>query len=235
MNTHVMIDIETLSTRADAAIASIGAVVFEPSPTPPESFEQEFYQTIDLQSSMDSGGRVDGDTISWWMRQSEEARRPLMKCGVRLAKALQELTEFLAPFEDLWLWSYGANFDGVILREAYARLCMEAPWTYRQEMCFRTLIRVAPPELNARPEGPHTPHNALSDARQQASLCAPMLYWAGGLSTTNKEQQSRLNELSSRDIDTLASEDSELMDECVGCNLDTGPQPECPACCAFCG
>ena len=50
MTVHVMIDLETMSTRSNASICSIGAVKFEGS-----TILDKFYCTIDLKSCKDGG------------------------------------------------------------------------------------------------------------------------------------------------------------------------------------
>jgi len=38
-----------------------------------------FYQAVDLSSSMSAGGTVNGETIKWWLCQSNEARATIAK------------------------------------------------------------------------------------------------------------------------------------------------------------
>ena len=64
MTVNVMVDLETMSSRADASICSIGAVKFEG-----KEILDTFYCTVDLKSCKDAGLRVSMDTVEWWSRQ----------------------------------------------------------------------------------------------------------------------------------------------------------------------
>ena len=72
-----MIDLETLSTAADAAILSIGIQPFDPRG---EGIDPAAGLVIhvDLQACMNAGLRVDASTIMWWMTQSDDARAALV-------------------------------------------------------------------------------------------------------------------------------------------------------------
>jgi hypothetical protein len=62
-NTHVMLDLETLSTAKDAAILQIAARVFDPEDG---VCGPEFNAFI-----RHPGGHVDVDTVLWWMQQAQ--------------------------------------------------------------------------------------------------------------------------------------------------------------------
>mgnify|MGYP006408929027 CR=1 FL=1 len=70
---HIMIDLETMGTRPDAPIISIGAVAFDAN-GPLDSF----YAGVNLGSSVNSGAKIDASTVLWWMQQSDEARAALV-------------------------------------------------------------------------------------------------------------------------------------------------------------
>ena len=110
----VMLDIETLSTQKDAAIASIGAVQFD---LRTGDLGVEFYQVIDLQSCTDAGLHFNGATVAWWLGQSHEARAALLVEG--RASLFETLEEFCHWFpNDGRCWGNGASFDCVITRNA---------------------------------------------------------------------------------------------------------------------
>lgn len=165
---HVMLDIETMGTGPDAAIVAIGAVKFDPflfhkgyavgKPT-------GFYAAIDLTSSMESGGVVDGGTVMWWLQQTGAARSALLD-GNPLELSLQHFSDWYGSDRNVPVWGNGATFDNVIVRRAYQRLGLDAPWSHRVDRCFRTLKNLfpgvePPPQIG-------TSHNALDDALWQA-------------------------------------------------------------------
>jgi Mesyanzhinovviridae exonuclease len=78
---HVMLDLETLGTEAGCVVVAIGAVAFDPMGAyvhPPDMTNlqsDEFYAVIDIQSCLDAGLRINGNTLYWWLQQSPDARR----------------------------------------------------------------------------------------------------------------------------------------------------------------
>ncbi len=169
----VMIDLETMSSASNAAIVSIGAVFFDE-----KAQHQCFYRVIDLKSDHEAGGRIDADTIMWWMRQTDQARSAINPDrAFRSHLVLQDFATWLANAgnnnPDLRVWGNGATFDNVVLRNCYMRHGSKAPWSYRGDRCFRTIKDMFPVE---KPEFGGTAHNALDDAINQAKwlqkICA---------------------------------------------------------------
>jgi hypothetical protein len=167
---HLMIDLLTMSTRASAAIVRIGAVAFDGS-----SILDEFDRGVTLGTAIETGGHVDGDTLEWWLYQEKAARMGLFhhpKEGLPSA-----LFSFAAWVGDLGevegVWGNGATFDNVVLTEAnvvlteaYLRLGLRRPWSYKVDRCFRTMRAMYPWVEEPPFEG--TEHKALDDARHQA-------------------------------------------------------------------
>lgn len=159
--THVMVDLETLSTAPNAAIISIGATVF----TKHEIIEV-FYSEVSLASNFDLGRNVSPSTINWWMRQSDEARQLFANNdkAPALPFVLGEFAGFCVKHQANWLWGNGATFDNVVLRTAFADCGVHFPVTYRGDMCYRT-VKSMYPDMGIQREGTH--HNALDDAMHQ--------------------------------------------------------------------
>lgn len=163
MNTnHIMIDLETLSTRMDAAILSIGAVRFGPDGVTQDAF----YRAITIDSNTAAGRHISGGTLAWWMGQSEEARAVFTDpAAVSMATALVDLRIWLG--EGAIVWGNGANFDISILESAYAGFGYVTPWKYGNVRCMRTIRRIAGADEVPKPEN-SCAHNALADAVWQA-------------------------------------------------------------------
>jgi len=161
---NFMVDLETMGNGPEAAIISIGVVGMD--------FENgelgdEFYAVVDLQSSIDNGGKVDPSTISWWMMQSEDARELFKMDGELLPSTLAKLALWLKQRSPKpKIWGHGATFDNVILSSAYKNAGLHRPWSYREDRCYRTIKAMFPgvPEM----EQIGTVHNALDDAKHQA-------------------------------------------------------------------
>ncbi len=72
MSTHGMIDLETLSTRPDATLLTLGAIKFDPySDAEPNA---GLYLRVDVDEQSALGRHVDENTLEWWGRQDEKIR-----------------------------------------------------------------------------------------------------------------------------------------------------------------
>lgn len=168
---NIMLDLETLSSRPDACIVAIGATRFSSDGSnldePGRGHRLKFYVAIDPRSAQDAGGRVDASTVQWWLNQSPEARAVFSDASpMPIAEALNRFAEFCSqPYGPPIVWGNGASFDNIVLRQAYERVGLEAPWSYRNERCYRTLKSLRP-DIPFEPVG--TAHHALDDAIAQA-------------------------------------------------------------------
>ena len=159
MTVHVMVDLETMSTRADAAICSIGAVKFEG-----DKILNKFYCTIDIKTCKDAGLRISKETVKWWSEQNKEAFRELTRNNIPLEDALDKFTEWFGP-KSLQIWGNGAVFDNTILSNAYFATGREPPWKCWDDRCYRTVKNLFNWIPADKREG--TYHNALDDAMYQ--------------------------------------------------------------------
>lgn len=168
---NLMIDLETFSTKPDAAIASIGAAFFEPQTG---TIGQCFYTAVDLKSAQLAGGRIDADTVTWWMKQSSSARAAITGDATDISLALSMLSEFIideCAANQVQVWGNGANFDNVILRTAYERSGIECPWKFFNDRDVRTIVELGRAVgFDPKKDLPFTGevHNALDDAIHQA-------------------------------------------------------------------
>ena len=106
---------ETMGSDSDAAVVAIGAVKFDPATG---KTGEEFYEVVDLQSSVDA--------VMWWMRQEDEARKKISEVkGVPLRDALVRFSEWFG--DDKPVWGDGATFDNVILSNAYSLTGLKRP------------------------------------------------------------------------------------------------------------
>ena len=159
---HVMIDIETMSTKQGTAIVSIGAVVFEPSKG--VLIGNDFYMELDWENQ---GRLIDESTLDWWSSQHREVQDAMygidsLECG------LSELNKWFPSHSTLW--SKGPHFDIAILENAYDGFDdLKAPWDFWGIRDYRTIEDLYgyggfKPVNDANPNK----HNALEDAKVQA-------------------------------------------------------------------
>lgn len=135
MMNNVMVDLETLDNKPTSAIVSIGAVHFGPN-----GYDEgnNFYRIEYQQSCIDAGLTLSGDTIKWWMRQSDRARGVYAHEGDHLAQVL---------------------IDNAILSNAYSVMKLDQPWLLWNDRCYRTIASLHPRQRFQ--QGVH--HNAFDD------------------------------------------------------------------------
>ena len=170
-NKHVMLDIETMSSNSNAALAQIGACVFS---VHDGSISSEFKCNVSVGDCRELGMHVDPNTEKWWSQQDPAAIASIM------AEPRETPRVALASFRAWYppgavVWSH-ATFDAVIMQNAYARLDWKCPWHFRDARDLRTITglfafggRKVPAELWER-EGVH--HDALHNARYQVKIAS---------------------------------------------------------------
>lgn len=166
---HVMLDLETLSTRCDAAIIQIAAARFNPiAGTVCESGAFNVYVKV-------SPGHIDLNTVAWWMQQGVAAQvgKAVQDHGVALGVALSRLRDWLCepqglPDPSLCVWAHGATFDLPILTYHYGLMSLDVPWHYRAPRDTRTLYDLTPGGMPELPSDDTRKHDALYDATLQA-------------------------------------------------------------------
>ena len=166
-----MIDLETLSTRANATILSIGATKF----TLGEGIIDKFYCNIDAKSCKAVGLHVDKSTIEWWMQQSKAARDALLDNQITITDALTNFTAWIGK-DKIMPWGNGASFDITIMESAYLAIGQQAPWRFSNIMCYRTvmnLMGLSNAKIRAAENDTH--HHALDDAISQTNTLIGIL------------------------------------------------------------
>jgi len=161
-----MLDLETLSSKSNAVIVSMGAVYFGGDKT-----GKTFYRVLDDLEQQEVGRHISQDTLKWWAGQSEEAQKVLYAKGISATAALEEFSEFLGD-KNIRVWGNGADFDNIILGSLYDDLSLKRPWSYSNNRCFRTIKNILSADAPAR-KGTH--HNALDDAIYQAEWAIALL------------------------------------------------------------
>jgi DNA polymerase III epsilon subunit-like protein len=177
---HIMIDIETLGTTPGSAILSVGAVPFDERGV---QIEEGRHWAIDPKSCAAAGLTIDLDTVAWWMGQSDEARAAAFGMeGRHLNSVLNSLRDWFTYQKGEKVWCHGATFDVPLLDAAYRATGIDAPWTFYNVRCTRTLYDLAGISPD-RSQGVH--HNALNDAIVQAEAAVLAMsklgYWNRGI------------------------------------------------------
>jgi len=182
---NIMLDLETMGNGHRAAIASIGAVAFEPRTG---ELGAEYYVVCDLTDAEKLGFTFTGSTISWWLQQPAAAREALisdlMNPPVPITYVLARFAEWIQKqSKEPLIWGNGVLFDNRIIRDAFELVGLKVPWSHRGDRDVRTLVQLAREsgfekrQFEATSDlvadgGTEVLHNALHDARRQARYCS---------------------------------------------------------------
>lgn len=164
----IMLDIETMGTRATSMIVQIGACYFD---RVTGEIGDTFKVNINHSEKPDRF-TVDWHTIAWWLQQSPEAQASITDGEeLNMKEALTLLNEFIKPSR--CLWSH-ATFDVPVLLNAYNVCNLHFPIHYTKMRDIRTLMDIKDHNKGTAPrEGTH--HDALDDCIYQVGYCVEAL------------------------------------------------------------
>ena len=178
---HIVLDLETLSTQPNAAVASIGAAALAADGTLLSSVH------VAINDQGQGMRHIDDGTVHWWAGQSPEARAASVdaKDGVPVGEALLFFSAWVtgvtgadAGTSDVRVYGNGSVFDNVILRTLYRDchpLGHPEPWQWRFDRDMRTLLELYPAAKDAGEFvgiKHHAEHDALHEAKQLAKVLA---------------------------------------------------------------
>lgn len=166
---HLMIDLETLSTRPNAAILEVGYAIFE---TAAETIQQSGSWKLDLQDQLwpeQAPRHVEGSTLAWWSEQSDDVRANVFRGMPRVPVPdfLRQFREWIDWHNIQGVWSHGLGFDVPIMEDLHKQWNRVTPWYYRTPRDTRTLFWLA--GMSSADMVPATlKHSAEADAIAQA-------------------------------------------------------------------
>lgn len=160
--THIMVDIETLSTAQNALVLSVGMVLFD---------EKTIFAKAYIKNRISTAtGDVSKDTVLWWLKQSDDARKAItepQKGVVEMSEynLVQELRDILCNYYVDTIWSQG-SFDQIIieslmLRNGVDKTRLPKYYKWRDLRTVRKLLAID------NEVSPKVQHNALEDAVAQ--------------------------------------------------------------------
>ena len=164
MATHAMIDLETLGTKPDCVILTLGAIKFDPFTN--EEPHSGLYQKLDIDEQDKLKRTQDESTIEWWGKQTQSVQEEAFseEGRISLDQMTKEINKFLVGVDVVW--AQGPAFDIVILENLYQQLGLPIPWNFWQIRDSRTLFSLLSkaPGKAIQQEA----HNALADCYYQA-------------------------------------------------------------------
>lgn len=190
---HLMIDLETLGTAPNAPVIAIGAIFFDPNTG---ALGETFDGAIDLADAV-RYGRADGNTIKWWMGQSEAARQNVTRGHHNAPQVWEAFHKFcLKHGSNVKPWGNGSSFDISICDYAFGRILEKpAPWKFWNVRDCRTIKELADGVVTFNENLSGVAHTALDDATFQAKWVSA--YWQG----LKKKPSSAASDVTDFDID----------------------------------
>lgn len=165
-----MLDLESMGTDPKDAILSIG---ISPMNIKERTIGKGLYVRVSLESCQKLGMNINASTVLWWLQQEEAARSEFAGnyAHTPIREALLKVRDFIqgqsgdAELDEIRVWGNGSMMDNALLLAAFDMAEVDAPWSYRGDMCYRTLRQLAP---NVERVKPTIAHHALKDAEAQA-------------------------------------------------------------------
>jgi 3' exoribonuclease, RNase T-like len=183
----VSLDIETLGTKSDAVVLSIGACVVTPDGV---RTDRVFYSRVNIQQQIDLGRSITEGTLRFWFEQGRSAQKSTFGStdgGPSVRETLSKLWAWLAELGHPSVYCKGPQFDGAILDSLADSVKVARPVNYRKWRDIRTLEEIivwAGHEdllvaVKERETG--NAHDALADAQMQGEVIhLAMVLSAGG-------------------------------------------------------
>lgn len=170
---NIMVDLETASTRENAAILSWAMVPFF---TDGKKFEgmEDFYRVVSLTSCFLAGMDFDKGTQDWWVKQDPKARGELLHAEeMNIHGVAQEAYTWLANLAesyDLYLWARGLDFDVPKMEWCFRKFVERPlPYKYSHKMDVRTVLKFMQVD-QSQFEVKGVKHNALDDCRHDIEM-----------------------------------------------------------------
>lgn len=164
--THLVLDIETLSTAKSAAVLSIGwAIIKNCNIIQQNEVRLRLAEQIAL-------GDVSADTLKWWLDGEKMdamkalALLPEYSADIALTILGNSVTNTGTRWDEVMVWGNAPSFDCDILEHQYRVLGRGKPWKYWNERDIRTLRDVAKLDRVT----PKIAHSAMWDAVAEAEM-----------------------------------------------------------------
>lgn len=174
---HAMVDIETVGVGKDAPLFEIGIQLFALEKQGSEMNGTEIasgHWHVNIMDVMWQTGRCpQPDTLDWWRRQAYDPSAIVDR--VTLSDSLHGMRALYDDHPVEMTWANSPSFDLIILEGHFQSLGWTVPWSYKEELDFRTMRWAAKRRGWVQPEVEPT-HSALEDCRLQTKLLMEMLH-----------------------------------------------------------
>lgn len=157
-----MIDLETLSTKVNTVVLTLGGVMFDPYTK--DEPNDPIYLKFDADQQIADGRYWDEETLEWWGKQPADIQEDAMGGDDRIevVEALVTLRKWCRHADTVW--ANGSIFDIMILENMCEQYEQPVPWQYWSIRDVRTVFNMGQkPNMDKS-----SLHNALADSYQQA-------------------------------------------------------------------
>lgn len=174
---HLMIDLETMSSRHNAIVVSIGLTAFDKTGVEPSGLRVVVARDPQREYMRDESA----DTMAWWQKQAPEARHVFEEPQAPVMEALVTVRGYIEAETDgpkaVEVWGNGADFDLPIITSLFQDFKIAVPWKFYNHRCFRTLKNMMPKRYKIITGELKNPlkHDCLADARWQAEVASRLL------------------------------------------------------------
>jgi hypothetical protein len=172
-------DIETLGSRASAVVLSVGAVVVDSTIDYEydDLIKNGFYVTLDVASQVESGRKIEKETLDWWGTQGKDAMSVLAPSSddIHWRELLPAIFEYFEKnsvnVKTIKVYARGSHFDFGIMHDLF-RVTGDAgaydlPWRWWNIHDSKTVqITLSDKKVDVKPEG-FIHHHALHDAARE--------------------------------------------------------------------
>lgn len=134
---EVMIDIETLDTKASAVVYEVGAVFFKGTK------QFKYLWRLDVPVQVARGRTISGDTMKFHFGHVQGKNLLTALTDPKILSMpcfIHELIEAVQQHKPEKFWAKG-NFDYPILEDLFDLFCTKVPWKYYQLGELRTLMK----------------------------------------------------------------------------------------------
>lgn len=169
---HVMTDLELVGLSYGRGILQVGLGFFNSSPGRSRAIEVHSLHPNVFERGNRSWCK---ETEAWWRSTDEALFEELLeksRRGPSLADAMEQMRDLILSRAPMEVWADYAAFDIAHLQFAMQRTRTNRPWTHRMiqssNSVKRTCLRLFGEAPRAADHPGRRPHDAGSDARQQA-------------------------------------------------------------------
>lgn len=178
MRIDVMVDIETLGTKADSTIIQISAIAFD---IKTGEHISKFNKIADISKNEDYEMNVTGGTLVWWLNTNKELLTDLLNKGKGSSyELLQRFHSWLDDFSsmDIHLWGNGILFDNKMIQHQLESIGLDYPIKYKHDRDVRTIVDLTCAKLGVDEKELRNmcydpglePHDAFNDVVNQINL-----------------------------------------------------------------